>query len=449
MGDCGPDVILNKVVNHFRKALERSKDHSETDDRLTTHIISHDERAVTGIPTMTEEKSISRVVEGGRLAATYYLATEGELDYAMDVSYEKVSWDEERVSRLDETVYMQLKESVRTEMDCQVCYALFYDPLTTVCGHTFCRSCLHRVLDHSLYCPICRRGLSISPLLHRGSCPSNEYLAKIINTFWADAVLTRGDALAAEAVNRHREFDIPIFVCTLAFPMMPTFLHIFEPRYRLMMRRALEGDRTFGMVLPRRPTSSEDAHFWEYGTLLRIVNAEYFADGRSLIETQGISRFRVERHGILDGYTVGKIERVDDVSLEEEEEIEAREVQAPPLERVPSGASSTSRRSSVLGDEREHTTTEEDIARMPTRELLEFGTAFVSRMRQQSVPWLAQRILSIYGECPDDGAHFPWWFASIFPIKEVEKYKLLQTTSVRERLKVCCGWVVEWERSRW
>jgi Lon protease-like protein len=443
LGDCGVDVVLSKAINHFKKSLEDlGKHHTATE--MSTRITPRDERALTGVPVLAPQKTGARTLAGGRLVATYVMATEGELDYDIDLSYEETLASGEQLSKWDEEVFMRLKETVRTEMDCQVCYALFYDPLTTVCGHTFCRSCLHRVLDHSLYCPICRRGLSVSPLLHRQSCPSNDYLSNIINTFWADAVLTRGDALAAEAMNRHREFDIPIFVCTLSFPLTPTFLHIFEPRYRLMIRRALEGDRTFGMVLPRRPTSADDgAHFCEYGTLLRIVNAEYFADGRSLIETQGISRFKVLRHGTLDGYTVAKIDRVDDVSLEEEEETEARETQQP------SQVARSPRARHPNGSPDEHETTEEDVARMPTRELLEFAIAFVERMRQQSVPWLAQRILTIYGECPNDAAHFPWWFASILPVKEVEKYKLLHTTSVRERLKICCNWVVEWQTNRW
>lgn len=42
--------------------------------------------------------------------------------------------------------------------------------------------------------------------------------------------------------------DIPIFVCTVAYPGMPCPLHVFEPRYRLMMRRCIEtGTRKFGM----------------------------------------------------------------------------------------------------------------------------------------------------------------------------------------------------------
>lgn len=42
--------------------------------------------------------------------------------------------------------------------------------------------------------------------------------------------------------------EIPIFVCVLALPYCVCPLHVFEPRYRLMMRRTVETEtRTFGM----------------------------------------------------------------------------------------------------------------------------------------------------------------------------------------------------------
>ncbi|KAF4891000.1 LON peptidase N-terminal domain and RING finger protein 1 [Colletotrichum fructicola] len=444
VGDCGVDVILTKAVNNFKAEIEKAR-MAETVAEISSHIVIQPVNHGDSDTNEQDHETTSRVIRGGPLIAVYTLAEEGDLDYNSDIAFAEVSSHGDEAATLDTKTFSKVKESVRTEMDCQVCYALFYDPLTTVCGHTFCRSCLHRVLDHSSYCPICRRGLSVSPLLYRESCPSNEHLKTIIQTFWADAVLTRGDALAAEALNRHREFDIPIFVCTLSFPMMPTFLHVFEPRYRLMIRRALEGDRTFGMVLPQRPRTANDTHFKEQGTLLRIVNAEYFADGRSLIETTGISRFRITRHGILDGYLVGKIERIDDISIAEEEDLEAGETQLA-LERYESANTHQSEDSTTTPTV---TTTPEDLSKMPTSELLSFGVSFVERMRQQSVPWLAQRMLAIYGECPNDPALFPWWFASILPAKEYEKYKLLGTRSVRERLKICCGWVLEWESSRW
>ena len=91
----------------------------------------------------------------------------------------------------------------------------------------------------------------------------------------------------------------------------------------------------------------------------------------------------------------------------------------------------------------------EDIDAMSTQSLMQFASSFVARMRVQSVPWLTERMLTIYGECPDDAAIFPWWFASMLPVKDLGKYRLLGTSSVRERLKICCSWIIEWQTSRW
>ena len=44
--------------------------------------------------------------------------------------------------------------------------------------------------------------------------------------------------------------EVPIFVCTLAYPKVVCPLHIFEPRYRLMIRQCMEsGTRQFGMCI--------------------------------------------------------------------------------------------------------------------------------------------------------------------------------------------------------
>uniref|UniRef100_A0A8C8LX12 RING-type domain-containing protein n=1 Tax=Oncorhynchus tshawytscha TaxID=74940 RepID=A0A8C8LX12_ONCTS len=36
---------------------------------------------------------------------------------------------------------------------------LFYEPVTTPCGHTFCKNCLERCLDHTPQCPLCKESL--------------------------------------------------------------------------------------------------------------------------------------------------------------------------------------------------------------------------------------------------------------------------------------------------
>ncbi|KAG8805722.1 hypothetical protein FRC17_005368, partial [Serendipita sp. 399] len=113
--------------------------------------------------------------------------------------------------------------------------------------------------------------------------------------------------------------DTPIFVCQLSFPGLPTLLHIFEPRYRLMLRRALQQPvPQFGMIMyPANETQTVS-----YGTMLRVRSVKILSDGRSVIDTWGTHRFRILERGERDGYVVGKVETIYDLSAEMEREIE-------------------------------------------------------------------------------------------------------------------------------
>lgn len=438
LSDCNADVTLNKVLSAVKAEFEKTRV-AALAASLFTQVAARDQWEAAGVPSLRDGGSIPRALPGGRLLATYLLADAGELDYNAEVSY--LTPDTVEHAELDAATLAQFKDAARAEMDCQVCYALYYDAVTTPCGHTYCRVCLQRVLDHARHCPICRRPLSIQPTIYRGACPANELIKRITTYFWADILEERRQAVLAEGIGHQTdECDMPLFICTLSFPLMPTFLHVFEPRYRLMIRRALEGNRTFGMVL------YQNLGFVDCGTVLRIVNVEFFADGRSLVETVGVSRFRILRHTMLDGYVVAKVETINDISIAEEEELEAAET------REALGTSSTSEHSSgspSASSTGRFPTSASEIEHTPTQTMMDFAADFVRRMQQQSVGWLTARILAIYGQCPNDPAVFPWWFANILPVREMEKYRLLETTSVRQRLKICCNWILEWEASRW
>lgn len=83
----------------------------------------------------------------------------------------------------------------------------------------------------------------------------NDSLQAIITTYFLKEYLERQKANEEELTELARMGDnhheIPVFVCTMSFPTVPCPLHIFEPRYRLMIRRCMEsGARQFGMCLP-------------------------------------------------------------------------------------------------------------------------------------------------------------------------------------------------------
>jgi len=81
-------------------------------------------------------------------------------------------------------------------------------------------------------------------------------------------------------------------------------LHVFEPRYRAMIRDALAADRTIGMIQPRVPAPDNCARVGEpheapelqpVGCAGRIEHTLPEPDGRFHILLQGVIRFRITR----------------------------------------------------------------------------------------------------------------------------------------------------------
>jgi Lon protease-like protein len=93
---------------------------------------------------------------------------------------------------------------------------------------------------------------------------------------------------------------IPVFPLAgaLLFPRAQLPLHIFEPRYRAMVRDALATNQLIGMIQPRG--AGEPPPLFEIGCIGRIAGAEELDDGRFNIVLQGLRRFRVAREAQVD-----------------------------------------------------------------------------------------------------------------------------------------------------
>jgi Lon protease-like protein len=103
---------------------------------------------------------------------------------------------------------------------------------------------------------------------------------------------------------------LPLFpLTTVLFPGVLLPLHIFEPRYRLLVRRCVERERPFGVVLIREGAEvGATADPYAIGTEARIVGLTALPDGRSYIVTKGERRFAVDSV-IADAepYLVGRV----------------------------------------------------------------------------------------------------------------------------------------------
>lgn len=77
------------------------------------------------------------------------------------------------------------------------------------------------------------------------------------------------------------------------YPGLQLPLHIFEPRYRAMVKDALARDRRIGMIQPQRP--EEGAPLFSLGCVGKIIDVEALDDGRFNLVLEGEARFRVLR----------------------------------------------------------------------------------------------------------------------------------------------------------
>ena len=91
-----------------------------------------------------------------------------------------------------------------------------------------------------------------------------------------------------------RILRVPIFPLpgAILFPRSQLPLHIFEPRYREMVRDAIDGAGRIGMIQPVRLDDDNQAPLYGVGCIGEIVSIEELDDGRFNIVLLGTERFR-------------------------------------------------------------------------------------------------------------------------------------------------------------
>ncbi|XP_078116752.1 LON peptidase N-terminal domain and RING finger protein 1 isoform X2 [Sander vitreus] len=203
------------------------------------------------------------------------------------------------------------------DLECSLCMRLFYEPVTTPCGHTFCKNCLERCLDHTSQCPLCKESLKeyLACRKHMVTTVLDTLIKQYLSQEYAERTKTHLEE-TQELSNPTK--NVPIFVCTMAYPTVPCPLHVFEPRYRLMIRRCIDtGTRQFGMCI-----NDPQKGFVDFGCMLTIRSVHFLPDGRSVVDTIGGKRFRVLSRGMKDGYCTADIEHLGDARVEDSDELQ-------------------------------------------------------------------------------------------------------------------------------
>jgi len=109
---------------------------------------------------------------------------------------------------------------------------------------------------------------------------------------------------------------IPLFpLNAVLFPHMPLALHIFEQRYRDMMRDCTEQGTTFGVLAIRQGVEvGGGAVPYRVGTLAQMREVELLDDGRYNLVVAGASRFRVQGFSSDRSYLTGEVTYLEDAA---------------------------------------------------------------------------------------------------------------------------------------
>ncbi len=112
---------------------------------------------------------------------------------------------------------------------------------------------------------------------------------------------------------------IPIFPLpnVVLFPGVFLPLHIFETRYREMVKDALAGDRLIGMTLLRPGWNHDEAGqpaVFAIGCVGLISHIEQLPDGRYNLVLRGVERFRVTGEERSQSYRRAQVELLTEVA---------------------------------------------------------------------------------------------------------------------------------------
>lgn len=183
--------------------------------------------------------------------------------------------------------------------------------------------------------------------------------------------------------------EMPLFpLNTVLFPGMVLPLHIFEPRYKLMIGQCIANNAPFGVVLIRDGVEvGGPAVPHDIGTSAYIRKVDQLSDGRMNIECVGYQRFKI--HDILSTtpYMVGQIELI------------------PPVE--------------------DHAP---DIARLAKslRDLLDGYLGLISQATGKMLP---------PDTIPEQSDALAYWVAIVAPLEKTDKQTLLECLDLSDLLK--------------
>merc|ERR1719499_2771511 len=185
--------------------------------------------------------------------------------------------DLELVKRCEEAHSPKPKATIDFEdLGCILCHDILCEPLSLPCGHTFCRLCVALTLQRSAKkCPTCRSNCHITPSIQ----PVNMLIANLCKKFFP-LEYDRKLKETAEQMEKLSRMHPIFFYNDFQFPGSTMGLTLFEPRYKIMIRRVISADQKF-IYLPS--FQGYRAEIGQIGFLCTVTSCEFDVQDRAFL----------------------------------------------------------------------------------------------------------------------------------------------------------------------
>lgn len=361
--------------------------------------------------------------------------------------------------------------------ECSICLSTLTDPITTQCGHTFCKECLIRTMTDmpTRSCPYCR-----TELLRIGKV--NQLVSGWINYL--------NTSMCDEQQQQQQQY-IPIIqvTSTVSFPTQHCLIHITQDKLSLLKNMTTNPHQKYYAICIFSKSNND---FFEYGIMLQINGVEHIQDIRhSVVQASGLFRLRINHLTVgKDGCYTGEVTRLEDLVQDKfiiDHQLQHKTynvitTQSTPTRKIARPRPCSMRLSSSAPSHNQFSSADncpgsvyrkmwamdfkkpisppptpifKKQAKLPTLSRTNYETTsldilfnvelcpllsrYVSNTRNTA--WMMQ--YEWYLQQTDNRNTIVWWAANILPLSFDEKISLLSMDSLRERMASLIAWADE------
>lgn len=384
-----------------------------------------------------------------------------------------------QIIKLEQPDEQQITESLQ----CSIGNHLLQHPITSHCGHSFCKLCVLQYKIASDACKKCQKRLPSYQFIQNQ--PTNVILQQVLLAYnQHDASPPMDNIAAANHIsNMSISFDpssntsyqaVPIFLTDFAvLPSQKLRIPIYSEPHRTFFINSLLNCKEMQSLCFGIVSRDKANHKGRFGTMVKINSVEQRSNDL-VVDVVGLDRFQVtsvlkETDNFLQADLEMKFEDAQDLlSTSHMHWIDHRQ-QARAKQPSKNNSSLPPSPDSPMEDVIVSTPTmpssppAEPVIYTPAMKLSNRIHSFVSDLAHSTPSisfcsaiegllgpvWL-ESVQGLHGTLPaaDNAVAMCWWSAVVLPVSNTDRYHLLATESLEDRLNIILSWIDDL-KSQW